>query len=141
VFNDVLEHVIDPVELLLLAKSVLNEGGHVIISVPNVAHWTVRWQLLAGRFDYEPTGIMDATHLRWFTAKTIVAVLQTAGFEPVHQDVSRGSWLPIYSRRLPWKPLPFRVRAWLLDNLCRLWPGLFGCQHVIKAKPKAVVSE
>jgi methionine biosynthesis protein MetW len=132
-FMDVLEHVPDPVELLTLARSALRPGGRVIVSVPNVAHWTVRGKLLFGRFDYRPTGIMDATHLRWFTAKTIASVVSSAGFTIQQQDVSRGTWLPVYRERAPWKWLSPNLRRALLNRLCRWRPGLFGCQHVLCA--------
>jgi methionine biosynthesis protein MetW len=132
-FMDVLEHVADPVELLTLARSALRPGGRIIVSVPNVAHWTVRAKLLFGRFDYRPTGIMDATHLRWFTAKTIAAVISSAGFTVQQQDVSRGMWMEAYQRRAPWKWLRPKRRRALINRLCRWRPGLFGCQHLLSA--------
>ena len=67
VLADVLEHVPAPADLLDLAHEALRPAGLILVSVPNVAHWTVRAKLLLGRFDYAPSGIMDATHLRWFT--------------------------------------------------------------------------
>jgi methionine biosynthesis protein MetW len=63
VASDVLEHTPNPAKLLELMKRAIKPHGIVLISVPNVAHWSVRLKLLLGRFDYEPTGIMDATHL------------------------------------------------------------------------------
>ena len=80
IFADVLEHVADPAELLRLASIGLKSGGIVLVSVPNVAHWTIRLDLLLGRFNYTETGIMDATHLRWFTRKTIQHLLFSEGF-------------------------------------------------------------
>jgi hypothetical protein len=130
---DVLEHVADPVELLTLARSALRPGGRIIVSVPNVAHCTFRAKLLFGRFDYRPTGIMDATHLRWFTAKTIASVVSSAGFSIEKQDVARGNWMPVYRERAPWKWLSPKRRRSLINRLCRWRPGLFGCQHVLCA--------
>jgi len=132
-FLDVLEHVPDPVELLSLAAVGLKAGGLIIVSVPNVAHWTVRLKLLAGRFEYRPTGIMDATHLRWFTQKTIADVIRVAGLRIQYQEVSRGHWLPVYGNRLPWRHLPHGPRRKVIDWLCRYKPGLFGCQHFLVA--------
>ena len=63
-FGDVLEHLSNPLSILCDAKKYLRPGGCVVVSVPNVAHWMVRLDLLRGRFNYQQAGIMDATHLR-----------------------------------------------------------------------------
>jgi len=81
VFADVLEHLVDPGAALQRCKSVLAEGGSVIASIPNVAYYRVRQDLLLGRFDYGPFGILDKTHLRFFTAKTSRALFAESGFE------------------------------------------------------------
>jgi methionine biosynthesis protein MetW len=132
-FMDVLEHVPDPVELLTTASASLKGGGLIVVSVPNVAHWTVRLKLLVGRFDYQSSGIMDATHLRWFTRKTIADVLRAAGLRIQHQDVSRGEWLPVYRERFPWSWLAVHQRRKVVNWLCRWNPSLFGCQHFLVA--------
>jgi len=129
-FLDVLEHVPDPVSLLQLAKSALNKNGIVIVSVPNIAHWTVRLKLLFGKFEYEPTGIMDATHLRWFTKKTLAQVHDEAGLKIVNYDVSRGTWMPFYSTRPILRHLSKERRRKLINRLCMKMPTLFGAQHV-----------
>src|SRR4051812_40210561 len=64
-FADVLEHLPDPHSMLELAKTALAPGGRIVASVPNIAHWSVRSDLLRGKFNYRDWGIMDATHLRW----------------------------------------------------------------------------
>ena len=64
---DVLEHLRDPVGLLHRVVPCLNGGGEIIISLPNVAHLFVRLSLMAGRFEYQDRGILDRTHLRFFT--------------------------------------------------------------------------
>jgi 2-polyprenyl-3-methyl-5-hydroxy-6-metoxy-1,4-benzoquinol methylase len=71
IFADVLEHVLFPEEVLnYFVKNYLREGGKVIISLPNVANWQVRLNLLFGKFDYTETGIMDKTHLHFYTYKS-----------------------------------------------------------------------
>ena len=130
---DVLEHTSDPVELLSIATIGLQSKGIIVISVPNVAHWTVRFKLLLGRFDYRPTGIMDATHLRWFTSVTISDVVQAAGLRVQQQEVSRGLWLQAYQERLFWRLLPRPLLRKVVDQLCLRFPGLFGCQHFLVA--------
>src|SRR5262245_42234591 len=67
VLADVIEHLPDPAEMVSLLKQGLVPDGSIVASVPNVAHWFVRIDLLRGSFNYQEMGIMDATHLRWFT--------------------------------------------------------------------------
>jgi methionine biosynthesis protein MetW len=132
VFADVLEHLADPARVVALAGRCLRPGGVLIVSVPNVAHWTVRLRLLFGRFDYRDRGIMDATHLRWFTRKTLVAMLAHAGFQVSAVHGSVGLWMPEYWRK-PLSLLPQRVRRRLVLLLMRAFPGLMACQHVAAA--------
>ena len=81
VFADVLEHLPNPAEIVVMARTGLKPGGSIVASVPNVAHWFVRIDLLAGRFNYQDCGIMDATHLRWFTRRTIREFFERLGFK------------------------------------------------------------
>jgi SAM-dependent methyltransferase len=76
---DVLEHVPDPAVTLSVVASKLRPGGSLLVSVPNVAHWSVRASLLAGRFDYTDRGILDRTHLRFFTQSTLLDLLESTG--------------------------------------------------------------
>lgn len=69
---DVLEHLPEPVRALGALAGLLAPAGRLILSVPNVAHWTVRLGLLSGRFDYAETGILDRTHLRFFTRRSLL---------------------------------------------------------------------
>ncbi len=80
-FADVLEHVADPIAVLRRLLGYLAEDGHVVVSLPNVAAWTVRLGLLAGRFDYRPSGILDDSHLRFFTRDSARRLLEEAGLE------------------------------------------------------------
>jgi methionine biosynthesis protein MetW len=132
-FADVLEHLSDPHEALTVARSLLKDGGRVVASVPNVAHWTVRWNLMRGRFDYQPSGIMDATHLRWFTRSTLLSLFRVAGLEPYRVCSSTGKWMPDYRQRRPWRWLDAPTRGRALDALARRWPTMFGCQHIVTA--------
>lgn len=131
-FGDVLEHLSDPGQVLGLAKKYLRPGGLVVASVPNVAHWTVRLLLLSGRFDYKPTGIMDATHLRWFTARTAKGLFEGSGYRVVRWRTTAGLELGCY-RYPPFKWLGAKGRAWFVCLLNRAFPRLIGVQHVIQA--------
>jgi 2-polyprenyl-3-methyl-5-hydroxy-6-metoxy-1,4-benzoquinol methylase len=78
---DVLEHLAEPVAALRALAALLAPGGRLVVSVPNVAHWSVRLALLTGRFDYTETGILDRTHLRFFTREALVEACAEAGLE------------------------------------------------------------
>jgi 2-polyprenyl-3-methyl-5-hydroxy-6-metoxy-1,4-benzoquinol methylase len=78
---DVLEHMADPLEQLRRLVTAQNPGSRFIVSVPNVAHLWIRLNLLVGRFDYSDRGILDRTHLRFFTRKGLIRMLETAGLE------------------------------------------------------------
>jgi SAM-dependent methyltransferase len=80
VYGDVLEHLLDPLGALRLAHRVLVPGGLVVASVPNIAHLWIRLSLLLGRFDYADRGILDRTHLSFFTRRTFRTMLARAGF-------------------------------------------------------------
>lgn len=77
--GDVLEHVLDPKRVLLQITDLLTPGGRVVISLPHVAHVDVRLALLQGRFDYGPWGLLDETHIKFFTLKTIKDLVRSAG--------------------------------------------------------------
>jgi 2-polyprenyl-3-methyl-5-hydroxy-6-metoxy-1,4-benzoquinol methylase len=80
VFGDVLEHVLEPGRLVRQARRVLAPGGFLVISIPNVAHGDVRLSLFRGVWDYHPTGLLDQTHIRFFTDRTIRELLLESGF-------------------------------------------------------------
>ena len=134
-FADVLEHIADPGSFLQLAHRALLPGGRVVASVPNVAHWSVRLDLLCGRFEYQPTGIRDATHLRWFTADTVRSLFETNGLRVISLQHTAGVALPDYENRSPWRWMPCDRRAAIVRALARRLPLLFGCQHIIHATP------
>jgi methionine biosynthesis protein MetW len=85
ILGDVLEHLVDPWATLAWARSLLAPGGHVVVSLPNAAHWSVRWSLLRGRWDYADHGLMDRTHLRFFTQRTAHELAARAGLRLVDE--------------------------------------------------------
>jgi SAM-dependent methyltransferase len=80
VFGDVLEHLKDPWRVLRQIRRVIQKGC-VVACIPNAQHWSVQARLCAGAFRYEDSGLMDRTHLRWFTRQTIHELFQTCGFK------------------------------------------------------------
>lgn len=83
---DVLEHLRDPARVLSAAAGLLRPGGRVVASIPNVAHGSVRLALLHGDFRYADMGILDRTHLRFFTRETVEEVFAEAGLRIDHLD-------------------------------------------------------
>jgi SAM-dependent methyltransferase len=82
IFADVLEHLVDPWAVLSTWKERLAPGGTVVASIPNVAHHSVVRGLVRGRFDYVEAGILDRTHLRFFTRRTIFELFERCGLSP-----------------------------------------------------------
>lgn len=80
VFGDVLEHLRDPVATLRRMRSLVSPGGCVVASIPNVAHGAVRLALLDGHFDYTRLGLLDETHLRFFTRGGVERLFREGGF-------------------------------------------------------------
>lgn len=83
VFGDVLEHLREPLTTLRQAWPLLAEGGSVVASIPNIAHGSVRLALLQGRFQYQDLGLLDHTHLRFFTRDSVEEMFRLAGLAPV----------------------------------------------------------
>ncbi|MFN7087839.1 MAG: methyltransferase domain-containing protein [Burkholderiales bacterium] len=77
---DVLEHLRDPWRCLARVRGLLKPDGHLVASVPNAAHLSVVAGLLAGRFPYQDKGLLDRTHLRFFTRRDFEALLLACGF-------------------------------------------------------------
>lgn len=91
--GDVLEHLVSPERSLREISSLLAPNGRLIVCLPNVAYWRVRAGLLLGRLDYQPTGILDVTHLRFFTLRTARQLIEEAGYQvsSVHPIVGGGA--------------------------------------------------
>ncbi len=116
-FGDVLEHTRDPEAILIAAKKLLKPGGRIVVSIPNVAHWRIRLGLLFGRFHYTDSGILDNTHLRFYTSRSGHELLERCGYTITSSDVA-GYDLP----------------HWLI----RTFPGLLAIQLVFAATPVTV---
>jgi len=133
VLADVLEHLPDPLRVLRSVRSLLNPGARVVVSVPNVAHVSVRAQLLFGRFRYTERGILDRTHLRFFTRRTVMELLTASGFSVSQTTTSAVPlefvWPVLARSRLG------RIILALNDRLPALWSGGFAYQFLVVASP------
>jgi 2-polyprenyl-3-methyl-5-hydroxy-6-metoxy-1,4-benzoquinol methylase len=109
-FLDVLEHLVDPAAVLAAALEWLRPGGVVLCSIPNVAHWRVRLALLGGRWDYQDSGLLDRTHLRWFTRATARALVADCGYDITWEDAT----VPVPHRAIPRRLFPPRLFAYQL---------------------------
>jgi methionine biosynthesis protein MetW len=119
---DVLEHLRDPWTVLAWLRTLLAPGGRAVVSVPNIAHWTSRRALLRGRFDYTDFGLLDRTHLRFFTRASAAELARRAGFA-IRRERLAGAPLPLESR----VPGLGRVR----DRCVRRYPELLALQFVL----------
>ena len=131
-FADVLEHLRDPASVLSRSLKSLKPTGDIIISVPNVANIAVRLGLLFGRFDYKDRGILDRTHLRFFTLETLKKLLDECACR---------------RRAIAPTPIPIQLVLPSTDHrffaplheihylLVRLWKRLFSYQFVVRAAP------
>lgn len=85
-FLDVLEHFPDPAAVLDKTRRLLAPRGKILLSIPNVGFWAIVDDLLGGRWDYVPAGILCETHLRFFTAATLSDLLNECGFRVIRED-------------------------------------------------------
>ena len=133
VYGDVLEHLANPLRVLTALNRFLAPDGEVLISIPNVAHLWIRLCLLFGRFDYLDRGILDSTHLRFFTDRSIRALLAEAGLAVIRRTVTPA---PLY------QAVPARWHGWILAGVhglnawaARRLPRLLAYQFVVLARP------
>lgn len=87
---EVLEHLAEPVAALRYYGRFLAPAGRVVISVPNIVVWFNRFRILAGRFDYAESGVMDRRHLRFFTRRSTRRLLLDAGYLPLRCEPDPG---------------------------------------------------
>ena len=129
---DVLEHLRDPGALLNEVSDRLRSGGTAIISVPNFSHWYPRIRSLLGLFDYDQRGILDESHLRFFTRRSVRKIVEKGGFSVNHLEAV-GLPLDVLGVKRGWRKIILGVERMLLS----LWPTMFGYQFVLEIIPDA----
>ena len=123
--GDVLEHLAGPAATLAWLATLLAPDGIVVVSVPNIGHWTGRRALVLGRFPQEDHGLFDRTHLRWFTRASARALVEGAGLRVVAEGFTPAP-LPLQSH------VPALAR--LIPRALRIRPELFALQIVLTAR-------
>lgn len=155
ILSDVLEHVYDPMGLIRNAIPMMKENAVLLVSVPNTANWLNRIKLFFGQWDYDVSGVMDRTHIRFFTLKSIKRLIETAGFDIINVSATpyllRGFSVQIRNRLFPdsrdGQPsapealttspyYQFYLKYFYKPEvfMANLWKGMFAYQLVITAK-------
>jgi SAM-dependent methyltransferase len=152
IFADVLEHVPWPVGVLRRYLQWLAPNGSVIVSLPNVGLWSVRFAHLFGQWNYEETGVLDRTHLRFFTRRTAKWLLSQANLAPVAATYNPGlvrPFVPLAKKILGGKKsggapdallnsAPYKLyleTAYPVERaIASLWPGMLAFQMIYEAK-------
>lgn len=88
IFGDCLEHLYDPWNVLKRVRASIDANGCLITCIPNAQHWSVQSRLATGLFRYEDSGLLDRTHIRWFTRITMLEMFAQTGWK-IEQGVSR----------------------------------------------------
>lgn len=81
ILSEVLEHMVEPGDVLKKVAGYVRPGGLLLASSPNISHWRVVNELIRGRFELADRGVFDRTHLRWFTPSTFAKLIEEAGFQ------------------------------------------------------------
>ena len=131
ILADVLEHLINPQTLLetISTAGLLTEGGYLVVSIPNAGHEAVLAELIKGRFTYQDTGLLDSTHLRFFTLASLRELLERSGFfitqvERTHRTAEQTS-LAVHDVTLPQA---------LRDRVLEASPEAQTYQFIVKAE-------
>lgn len=133
VIADVLEHLINPEKVLQEIRKSLAPNGKVIISLPNIAHLSVRLSLGLGRFNYSDRGILDRTHLHFYTQKSIRQLCTQSGFMIQSWTVTPApieEVLPVMEKS--------KLLRWILslsDKAAMIWKTGLAYQFIIEAVP------
>ena len=132
--QDILEHLTDPDTMLRACRDLLRPHGVVLISVPNVANITVRASLLLGNFEYTERGILDKTHLKFFTRKTARRFVEQNGFEVLDHQMSV---MPVeVALGINSERPSMRMMSGLLHKATAALPGLLGYQSILVCRPR-----
>ena len=128
---DVLEHLVDPWAVLRTLKQVLHPTGRILASIPNIAHWSVRWELLRGHFKYQEEGLLDRTHLRFFTLSTIDQLFRETGYAISRKTFTYNNDIGLFFRFLRGLGFTRPIERWANSH----FPTLMSYQVIVEASP------
>ncbi len=118
IFADSLEHMKDPAAVLSRMKRYLSERGDLLVSIPNIAFFSSRLGLLFGKFDYAEHGVLDKSHLKFFTLKTARRLVEENGF----QLTSVSGYSAV------------RNRFYIVKKLANVWKVMFAADFIMLAR-------
>jgi hypothetical protein len=130
ILGDILEHLPDPQRILSRLINLQPESCVYLISVPNIANIWIRINLLLGRFDYQERGILDKTHLRFFTSKTFFSMLDSVGLDVIERKITP---IPLFLVNNFFRQSFGKFLYKALFKITVLLPNLLGYQFVVKA--------
>lgn len=128
--GDVLEHLKDPWSVLERVRSVLKPGGRVVASIPNIAERNVVLNLILGRFEYQKLGLLDETHIRFFTAGTVQKLFESTGYVVARIERVENE---VVEREVPVDLTPFPPEV--MEFLQRQNPDFRTIQFLVEAYP------
>jgi 2-polyprenyl-3-methyl-5-hydroxy-6-metoxy-1,4-benzoquinol methylase len=132
---DVLEHLQHPEKVLEDCKPLLRSNGAIIVSVPNVVNISVRLMMLVGKFEYSDRGILDRTHLRFYTRASARRLLEDGGYEVVKHKMTI---IPAeLAMGMSGRNLLVKLVQMTLIPLTAILPGLFGYQSFLVARERS----
>jgi 2-polyprenyl-3-methyl-5-hydroxy-6-metoxy-1,4-benzoquinol methylase len=123
---DILEHLFDPEKVLISLKRYLKDNGLLIVSIPNVANWSIRKELLFGRFNYQAKGLLDEGHVKFFTYDSAKKMIERAGYKTKEVDLN------ITLPKILWKIN--KILKIIPPVAKKYFPKLFGYQFLFIAK-------
>ena len=130
-FADILEHLKAPEQVLSKLSKFLKNDGFCIVVLPNIAHIYVRIKLLFGIFKYEEIGILDRTHLRFFTYKTARKLIEDSGFQVEETYIT----IPNIPRKLAFNKR-FYIFFKVAHQIAKFWKGGLAFQFIFKVRKK-----
>ena len=129
VLSHVMEHIADPTKLMMKLDSVLSEKGYIICAIPNMLFLYNRLKLLAGKVEYQEYGLMDYTHVRWYTRKTMIELFSSFNYA-LDASLFHG-YAPLGPIR---KACPTNFAKKLDKAIIRMAPGLLACEFAFRFK-------
>ena len=127
VCSHIFEHIAYPQNLLTDIQRALKPSGVLVVAIPNLLFWRDRMKLLRGKFEYQPSGTFDYTHLRWYTRDSMIQIMTEHGFQ-LESFVGEG-WIALPGLRYL---VGTSIRKRINDFVANRWPGLFAAQLLFR---------